>query len=79
MGLDDGRVADWSPSSLVIGDGPGWEAADCGSLSAGWRSGRDERWAVVSDSGSGLEGNGRLRLSLYPISPLLVGNGSACG
>jgi len=81
MGPDEDRDwgADWSPLSLAIGDGPGWETAVCGSLSAGWRVGTDERWAVEADSGSGAEGNGLVRLSLKPISPLLVGNGSACG
>jgi hypothetical protein len=75
MGLDEGW--DWLP---VIEDGSGWEAAaGRGSLSAGWRAGTDAWWAVMSDSGCGLGGSGRLRLSLYPISPRLVGNGSAWG
>ena len=48
-------------------------------MSAGWRTGAEALWAVMSDSGSGMKETGRLRLSLYPISPRLVGNGSACG
>ena len=81
MGADKGGAsgAAWSPFSLVVGEGSGWEDAGCGSLSAGWRAGTDPSWAVVSDSGSGMKDSGRLRLSLNPISPRLVGNGSAWG
>jgi len=80
MGVDDGSDSGvgWSPFSLVIGEGSDWDVAGCGSLSAGWRTGVAS-WAVTSDSGSGLRDTGRLRLALYPISPRLVGNGSAWG
>jgi len=81
-GRDEGRdpAAGWLPFTLAIGDGPGSEEADGGSLSAGCLAGRDVWRAVSSDSGSTLvEDAGGLRLSLYPISPRLVGNGSACG
>ena len=79
MGVGEGwdSGVGWSPFSLVIGEGSGREVAGCGSLSAGWRAGMDASRAVKSDSGWGLKDTGRLRLSLYPISPRLVGNGSA--
>jgi len=77
MGAGEGWGADWSTFSLAIGEASGWGVVGCNSVSAGWRAGIDESRAVVAESGSGLEDNGRMRLSLYPISPRLVGNGSA--
>ena len=80
-----GRVEDWDsaagwlPFTLVVGDGPCSEDAGGGPLSAGCLAGRDVRWAATSVSGSALEDAGGLGLSLYPISPCLLGNGSACG
>jgi len=79
--MDEGwdLATDWLPFVLAIENGPGSEDACPGSLSAGCLAGTDVRWAVTSDSGSASEDTGGLRLSLYPISPRLVGNGSACG
>ena len=69
----------WLPFALAIGAGSDSEAAGSGSLSAGCLAGMDASWAVTSDSDPALGETGGLRLSLYPISPRLVGNGSACG
>ena len=72
-------AGDWLPLGLAIGPGAGSETAGRGSLSAGCLAGMGVWWAVTSDSDSTLEDAGGLRLSLYPSSPRLVGNGSACG
>ena len=81
MGRDEDWdwAADWLPSALAIGDGPCSGVAGGESLSAGCLSGSEEWREATSDSGSGMKDTGGLRLSLYPISPRLVGNGSACG
>ena len=81
MGRGEGSdwLTGWLPPASTIGSGPGSEDIGGGSLSAGCLAGMDVDGVVTSDSGSSLEGTGGLRLSLYPISPRLVGNGSAGG
>ena len=76
---DGGSTADWLPLPSVIETGSGSGDAGRGSLSAGCLAGMDVWRAVTSDSGTAVGDAGGLRLSLYPISPRLVGNGSACG
>lgn len=79
MGADEGWgwAAGSLPSTFSIGDGPDSEDIGCGSLSAGCLAGMGVCSVATSDSDSALEGAGGLRLSLYPISPRLVGNGPA--
>ena len=82
VGRDEGwdSAAGWLPPTLTIGDGADSEDSSGCSLSAGCLAGMDAEGVVTSDSCSSLEETAReLRLSLYPISPRLVGNGSACG
>ena len=81
MAPDEGwdSAADWLPLVLLIETGSCSETAGCGSLSAGCLAGIDVWRAVRSESDSSLEGAGGLRLSVYPNSPRLVGNGPGCG
>ena len=72
-------AGDWLPFVLMIGAGSGSEAAGRVSLSAGCLVGMDLWRAVTFESDSPWEETGGLRLSLYPSSPRLVGNGSGCG
>ena len=76
---DRGSTVGWLPFRLVIGVCSGWGVGGGWSLSAGCLAGMGSSRAVTSASGSGLEVDGGLRLSLYPSSPRLVGGEPGCG
>lgn len=81
--LGEGRGPEevWFPPAFGIGVVPGSEGGGGGrSLSAGCLAGRGGMGGLdKSISVSTSSGKGKLRLSLYPISPRFVGNGPACG